>query len=143
MKLRFMHGESYVTFCGKGEYVIDTSKFPELDGKSEDEVVEWLYNNQESVAVNPDYIDDDPNKHSVNDYDKALEIVPLAEGDDETPRLYDYTSDSSVIWDKIKNEEDYFRALYDIDERKKSSEEILAQFKKEEEERNKNGQYNI
>lgn len=30
MKLRFMHGESYVTYCGKGEYVIDTDKFPEL-----------------------------------------------------------------------------------------------------------------
>ena len=142
MKLRFMHGQSYVTYCGMGEYVIDTSKFPELDGKTEDEVVKWLYDNQESVAVNTDYVDDDPNKHSVNQFDVAYEIVPLTEHG-ENGTLQDYTSDASTMWDKIKNEEDYFRPLYDIDERKKSSEEILAQFKKEEEERNKNGQYNI
>jgi hypothetical protein len=138
-----MHGESYVTYCGKGEYVIDTSKFPELDGKSEQEVVQWLYENQESVGVNSDYIDDDPNKHSYNDYDKAYEIVPLEEDDDESPSLYDYTSDSSVVWDKIKNEEDYFRLLYDIDKRKMSSEEIIKEIEQKNAERIKNGEYNI
>jgi hypothetical protein len=143
MKLRFMHGESYVTYCGKGEYVIDTSKFPELDGKSEEEVVKWLYENQESVAVNTEYTDDDPNKHVYNNYDVTYEIVPLEKGDAETATLYDYTSDSSVIWDKIKNEEDYFRFMYDIDKRKMSSEELLDEIKKNEEERIKNGLYNI
>ena len=130
MKLRFMHGQSYVTYCGMGEYVIDTSKFPELDGKNEDEVVQWLYEHQEDVGVNADYVDDDPNKHSVNQFDIAYEIVPLTE-DNENGTLHDYTSDASVIWDKIKNEEDYFNSLYDIDERKQSSEEMLARLRKE------------
>jgi len=143
MKLRFMHGESYVTYCGKGEYVIDTSKFPELDGKNEQEVVNWLYENQEIVGVNSDYIDDDPNKHVYNDYDKAYEIVPLAEDDEESPSLYDYTRDSSVVWDKIKGEEDYFRFMYDIDKRKMSSEEIIKEIEKKNAERIINGEYNI
>ena len=137
-----MHGQSYVTYCGMGEYVIDTSKFPELDGKNADEVVKWLYEHQEEVGVNVDYVDDDPNKHSVNQFDVAYEIVPLTE-DNENATLLDYTSDASTMWDKIKNEEDYFRPLYDIDEQKKSSEEILEQFRKEEQERIKNGEYNI
>ena len=123
MKLRFMHGESYVTYCGKGEYVIDTSKFPELDGKSEEEVVKWLYDNQERVAINSDYEDDDPDKHLYNDYDKAYEVVPLDDSDSDSATLYDYTRDSSVVWDKIKHEEDYFRFMHNIDKRKIRSEE--------------------
>jgi hypothetical protein len=138
-----MHGESYVTYCGKGEYVIDTSKFPELDDKSEEEVVKWLYDNQESVAINSAYEDDDPDKHVYNDYDKAYEVVPLDDPNADSATLYDYTRDSSVVWDKIKHEEDYFRFMYDIDKRKMSSEELLAEMNKKEEERIKNGNYNI
>lgn len=139
MKLRFMHGESFVTYCGKGEYVIDTDKFPQLKGMSEEQVVQWLYNHQENVGVDSDYEDIDAEREGT----VAYEIVPLDKNDEEQPTLYDYTSDASVDWDKIKGEEEYFRLRYNMDKKDEPFEKMMARMDKEYQEKISNGLYEI
>jgi len=139
MKLRFMHGESYITYCGKGEYVIDTDKFPELQGMDEEQVIQWLYDHQEEVGVNPDYEDSDAKREGCT----AYEIIPLDPQDSEQARLYDYTSDASVEWDKIKGEEQYFRLRYNMATRDEPVDQMIARLDKEYQEKIKNGFYEI
>lgn len=139
MKLRFMHGESYMTYCGKGEYVIDTDNFPQLQGMSEEQVVKWLYDHQEDVGINFDY--DDPNAEK--ERARAYEVVPLDPEDEEQPTLYGCTSDSSVEWDKIKNEESYFRLRYNMDKKDEPFEEMMARMDREYQEKIGNGLYEI
>lgn len=107
MKLRFMHGESYVTYCGKGEYVIDTDNFPQLKEMDEEQVIKWLYDHQEDVGINNEYED----VAAKREESTAYEVVPLNSENDEQPTLYDYTSDASIRWDKIKGEEEYFHKI--------------------------------
>jgi hypothetical protein len=139
MKLRFMHGESFITYCGKGEYVIDTDNFPELKGMNEDQVIKWLYEHQEDVAINSEYEDVDAEREGVT----AYEVVPLDPENEEMATLYDYTSDSSVEWDKIKNEEDYFRVRYNMATRDEPVDQMIARLDKEYQEKISNGLYEI
>lgn len=139
MKLRFMHGESYVTYCGKGEYVIDTDKFPQLRGMDEEQVVKWLYDHQEEVGINDEYEDVDAEREGAT----AYEVVPIDPENEEQPTLYAYTSDAGVEWDKIKGEEDYFRLRYNMEKRDEPFEVMMARMDKEYKEKIKNGFYEI
>ena len=95
-----MYGESYVTHCGYEDYVVDLEKFPDLQGKNEKEITEWLYNNKENLSV-VEYEDTAPRDKMGN----ANEIVPLDEGGDI---LADSLGYQGVMWDKITDEERYF-----------------------------------
>lgn len=139
MKLRFMHGESYVTYCGKGEYVIDTDNFPQLKGMDEEQVIKWLYDHQEEVGINNEYEDVDAEREGST----AYEVVPLDPENEEQPTLYAYTSDSSVEWDKIKNEEEYFRLRYNMNKKDEPFEVMMARVEEEYKEKIKNGLYEI
>lgn len=139
MKLRFMHGESFMTYCGKGEYVIDTDNFPQLEGMDEEQVVQWLYDHQEDVGINYDYDDPDAKREGA----RAYEVVPLDLEDEDPPTLYGCTSDASVEWDKIKGEEEYFRLRYNMETRNEPFEATMARIDKEHQEKINNGLYEI
>jgi hypothetical protein len=110
MKIRFTHMERSVIFYGRGDYVIDTSKFPELEGMSEDDVVNWVYENQEDLGVDFSYNDTKEGRS------KANEVVPLEEDNEELGLLSECVSDSSVDWEKFGDEEHYFEARYTMEE---------------------------
>lgn len=100
MKIRVMYGESFVTHCGYEDYVVDLDKFPNLKGKSEKKITEWLYNNKNNLSV-VEYDDPAPRDKMGN----ANEIVPQNEGDET---LADSLGYQGVMWDKITDEERYF-----------------------------------
>ena len=70
MKLRFAHMEKEETVFWKGEYVIDTSQFPELKDITDDEkLMKWLWKNYKKVAVNGDYEDPDAETRGITAYE--------------------------------------------------------------------------
>ena len=95
-KIRVMHGESFVTYCGYGEYTLEVSDFPELEGMDGDDIADWLYDHSDEVCVDSE------------DYSK---IVPYA---DDLCTLQDAMSDATLEWDKIKGEERYINYLGEV-----------------------------
>jgi len=100
MKIRLMYGESYVTYCGYEDYVMDLDKFPELKEKSREEIAKWVYDNSGELSVNDSYQDKNPREDQGN----AYEIVPY---DENLPVLLDGLGEGGCNWDKIKHEEHY------------------------------------
>lgn len=100
MKLRLMYGESFVTYCGYEDYIIDLNKFPELAGKSGEEIASWAYENSNKLSADADYFDENPREKQ----GMAFEIVPY---DAELGSLTDNFGESGVNFDKIKNEKNY------------------------------------
>ena len=116
MKIRVMYGESFVTICGYEDYIVDLDKFPELQGKSEEEITEWLYKNSDNLYINDSYEDPNPREEMGG----AYEIVPEGEGE---YTLADTVGNNGVTWDKIKNEEHYFVYVGEEAEETESEEE--------------------
>lgn len=116
MKIRVMYGESFVTYCGYEDYIVDLDKFPELQGKSEEEITKWLYDNSEKLSVDFTYEDNNPR----GEMGKASEIIPY---DPEATVLLHDLGSNGVTWDKIKNEEHYF--VY-IREEKNEEDEVSS-----------------
>ena len=100
MKLRLMYGESFVTYCGYDDYIIDLDKFSELNGKTEEEIAKWAYDNSDNLSVDYDYNDTNPRDGQGH----AFEIVPYKE---ELGSLTESFGVSGCNWDKIKHEEHY------------------------------------
>ena len=65
-----MYGESFVTYCGFDDYVIDLENFPELQGKTGEEIAKWAYENSNKLSVDEDY--DDNNRQSFEDTGRHL-----------------------------------------------------------------------
>ena len=143
MKLRFAHMEKEETVFWKGEYVIDTSQFPELKDITDDEkLMKWLWKNYKKVAVNGDYEDPDAETRGIT----AYEIVPLDKNNKEQARLYDYVTDASVVWEKNINNEDYFEVSWYMDEEEpqgETVEEMMARIHREMKEHAEAGHYEI
>jgi hypothetical protein len=95
-----MYGESYVTYCGYEDYVMDLDKFPELKEKSREEIAKWVYDNAGELSVNYSYEDKKPREGQGN----AYEIVPY---DENSSLLLDGLGSDGCNWDKIKHEEHY------------------------------------
>jgi hypothetical protein len=140
MKLRFAHMEKEETVFWKGEYVIDTDKFPELkDIKDDAELMKWLWNNDKKVGVNGDYEDPDAERRGL----AAYEVVPLDKNNKEQARLYDYVIDSSVIWEKNIDNDAYFEVSWYMDEAQETFEEMNARIDRELKEHAESGHYEI
>ena len=99
-----MYGESYVTYCGYDDYIIDLTKFPELTGKSGEEIANWAYDNSDKLSVDYDYDDSNPR----DGQGQAFEIVPY---DAELGSLTESFGANGCNWDKIKHEEHYLRYI--------------------------------
>lgn len=134
-----MHGESYVTHCGKGEYIIDTDQFPELAGMNSEQVIKWLYDHQGDYGIDHDAEDPDEGSYDC----RAFHIVSLDPDNDEQGSLEGYVRDSIVEWDKIKGSEEYFRVIKHMDRKEETMEEMIARFDREHKERIANGLYEI
>ena len=100
MKLRLMYGESFVTYCGFDDYVIDLENFPELQGKTGEEIAKWAYENSNKLSVDEDYDDNAPRPGQGS----AYEIVPR---DPELTSLTESFGYNGMKFNKIKDEKEY------------------------------------
>lgn len=139
MKLRFMHGESYMTYCGKGEYIIDTNQFPELKGMDENQVLQWLYDHRADYGIDHELEDTDREESGF----RAYHIVPLDQKNYDQGSLQGYMQDSSVEWDKIKDVREYFRLLKNMDKKEESVDDLIERINREHKEKILNGVYEI
>jgi len=101
--------ESYVTYENHGELVLNFELFPELVGKEDKELQEWLSNSMDSLFVHVDSCEIRKNNKYVYSEEEILEAKETGEEledseDDDVVSLWDYWSESEVNWDKIKNE---------------------------------------
>jgi len=101
--------ESFVTYENHGELVLDFDVFPELVGKTDQEIQEWLNNSMDSLYVHVDIGElrkDKKYVYTQEEIDEAKESGEELEDseDDDVVSLWDYWSESEVNWDKIKNE---------------------------------------
>lgn len=96
-----MYGESFVTYCGYDDYIIDLDMFPNLKDKDINEITKWLYDNSEKLCVNEDYVDNNPR----SEMGPAREIIPY---NDIDILLIDTLGANGVKWEKIKDEDRYF-----------------------------------
>lgn len=71
--------ESYVTFLFRGEVELDLDDYPELQGKTDEEITEYIYSNSSEMKA--------------------------PEGFKYVDNLWDACMEMDVISDKIKNEE--------------------------------------
>lgn len=83
--------ESFVTYEHHGNLTLVPTEWPELDGKSKEEIAKWLNNNMEDL-----YLDDD---------NKIVRKEAADEDSDDIRTLSDFWSESEVWHEKIKNEE--------------------------------------
>jgi len=81
--------ESFETYEGHGEIKIDMDLFPELVGKTDKEIDEWL-----NVHYCDLFVDS-------NSSELRKEKDP---NDDDVIELSEYWNNCEVVWDKIKNE---------------------------------------
>ena len=100
MKMRLMYAESFVTYCGFDDYVIDLENFPELQGKTGEEIAKWAYENSNKLSVDEDYDDNAPRPGQGS----AYEIVPR---DHELTSLTESFGYNGMKFDKIKDEKEY------------------------------------
>jgi hypothetical protein len=59
--LRFEFCQKMVVVCGYEDVVIDPSKFPELEGKTSDEIGRWIMENRQNLGLKS-YFDSNPRK---------------------------------------------------------------------------------
>jgi hypothetical protein len=100
MKMRLMYGESFVTYCGFDDYVVDLDNFPELQGKTGGEVSKWAFENSKNLSVDEDYSDSNPRQGQ----GPAMEIVPFDEG---LASLKESLGAKGMNFSKVKGEECY------------------------------------
>lgn len=127
MRLRFSYFESFMTYVGKGEYVVDTDKFPELSGLTEEQAIEWVFKNRSKLGVDYSYDDHDKRTHDIT----AYEVVPRNKEDKEQGRLVQSMIDLGMEWEKIVNEEDNFEFIRNMDEKQETYEEMMARMDRE------------
>ena len=101
--------ESFTTHACHGTLTLNFAIFPELEGKSDEEIQIWLNNNYSSLFVNSDNGELRKDKNYIYSAEQLEECK--ANGEDPEPfedesvvSLNDYWSESEVQWDKIKNE---------------------------------------
>lgn len=98
--------ESFVTYINKGSLELNMEDFPELQGKTNQEINIWLSENSNDLYVN---WEGRIRKDNLMVYEEdELEEGDLPEEDDEAVILSDYFRDAGVAFDKIKNEDSYF-----------------------------------
>jgi len=107
-KVRMM--ESYTTYECHGDLELNFDIFPDLKDKSGDEIQKWLNENYSDLYVHcgTGELRKDKNYiYSPEDLEAYKEDgeEPEAFEDSEIIELYEYWSNSEVIWDKIKCEE--------------------------------------
>jgi hypothetical protein len=104
--------ESFTTYENHGELQLNFEYFPELVGKTDEEIQNWLYENDENLFVHIDTCElrkDNKYIYSEEEIQEAKEEGEELEEceDEEVVSLWDYWSESEVNWDKIKNEKKY------------------------------------
>jgi hypothetical protein len=119
--------ESYVTYTNKGEVNIDIRYFPELEGKTKQEVATWVTENAHKLYINyygwilptekvttQEFIlnngFEDLTGKELEDALKDENWNGEEEAEDDRVPLWNHFEESGVIFDKIKNEEHYFTA---------------------------------
>jgi hypothetical protein len=104
--------ESYTTFENHGELELNFEYFPELVGKTDEELQVWLDQNIGELYIHVgsgEIRKDKKYIYSAEDIEEAKANGEEIEDfeDDDVVDLWDYWSESEVNWDKIKNEKKY------------------------------------
>jgi hypothetical protein len=85
--LRFEYCQKMTIISGYEDVVIDPSKFPELDGKTNEEIGDWIMQNKNNLGLkiytdtNPRTPEYYPEKNNENSQNAEYEISPKDEAD--------------------------------------------------------------
>lgn len=104
--------ESYTTYENHGELVLNFELFPELVGKTDEEIQGWLNQNSEELFIHVDSMElrkDKKYVYTLEDLEEAKANGEEIEDfeDDEVIELSECQAGAEVLWDKIKNERKY------------------------------------
>ena len=98
--------ESFVTYINKGSIKMDLDKFPNLVGKTNKEINDWITSNGDTLFVN---WEGEIRLNSCHYYEEGeLEEGEEPEVDPDSIPLWEYFNNAGVEFDKIKDEERYF-----------------------------------
>lgn len=102
--------ESYTTYESHGDIKLNLNIFPELNGKSNSEIQDWLDQNFHNLYIHCGSCElrKDQNyvytEEELEDYKADNEEPELFE-DSDVIELCEYWNSTEVVWDKIKGEE--------------------------------------
>jgi hypothetical protein len=100
--------ESYITYENHGDINLNLNYFPELQGKTNSEIQDWLNANSDNLYVdsnNGEIRKDRYYIYTQEEYDDMAVNGEDPEIDEDVIELLEYWNNSEVIWDKIKCEE--------------------------------------